>query len=199
MDVARSSISSCTTGSPRRGHGAFPARRVAGPRQRARLHPAQLHALRRRRRLPAGPDRAHARACGRSCSRCSRRSARRASSTCRRCRRASSRTSPATSTRTTRSSSACRPTRRSSARSCPSAAGAWSRPASSLRLQARPGGRRDLHQVPQDPQRRRVRRLHAGDPARRARRASSPACRMPTAAAASSATTAGWPSTAWTS
>ena len=59
--------------------------------------------------------------------------------------------------------------------------------------------RRDLHQVPQDAQRRRVRRLHAGHPQGARRRASSPACRMPTAAAASSATIAGWRSTAWIS
>ena len=68
-----------------------------------------------------------------------------------------------------------------------------------LRLQAGPGARRDLHQVPQDAQRRRVRRLHAGHPQGAGRRASSPACRMPTAAAASSATTAGSRSTAWIS
>ena len=68
-----------------------------------------------------------------------------------------------------------------------------------LRLQAGPGARRDLHQVPQDAQRRRVRRLHAGHPQGPRRRASSPACRTPTAAAASSATTAGSRSTAWIS
>ena len=35
------------------------------PRQRPRLHPAQLHAVRGRRRVPPGRDRAHARDCGR--------------------------------------------------------------------------------------------------------------------------------------
>ena len=141
------------------------AGKLAQSRQRARIHPAQLHPLRRRRRLPAGRRPSARAACGRRCSRCSRRSARRASSTSRRCRPASSRTRPATSTRTTRSSSACRPTRRSSARSCRSAAGAWSRRASkSYGYKPDPRGRRNLHQVPQDPQRRRVRRLHAGHP-----------------------------------
>ena len=53
-----------------------------------------------------------------------------------------------------------------SARSCPTAAGAWSRTASSLRLRARPAGQGDLHQLPQDPQRRRLRRLHRRDPRR---------------------------------
>ena len=136
---------------------------LAEPRQRARIHPAQLHPLRGRRQVPAGRRPSARRTCGRSCCRCSRRSARRASSTCRRFLPASSRTRPATSTRRTRSSSACRPTRRSSARSCRSAAGAWSRRASkSYGYKPDPKRRRDLHQVPQDAQRRRVRRLHAG-------------------------------------
>ena len=112
----------------------------------------------------AGRDEAHAR-CGTSCCRCLPRSARGACSPCRRSRRASSRTRPATSTRTSSSSSACRPTRRSSARSCRRAAGAWSRPVSRPTASSpTPRDQQDFHRVPQDAQRRRVRRLHAGDP-----------------------------------
>ena len=103
---------------------------LAEPRQRTRIHSAQLHPVRGGRHVPSGQHRAHAGTYGRSCCRCSRRSARRAYSTCRRCLPASWRTRPVTSTRSARSSSACRPTRRSSARSCRSAAGAWSRRAS---------------------------------------------------------------------
>ena len=62
-----------------------------------------------------------------------------------------------------------------------------------VRLRARPAGHGDLHQVPQDPQRRRLRRLHRRRSWPPARPASSPACPTPTAAAASSATTAGSP------
>ena len=138
-------------------------RDLAEPGRRPRIHPAQLHPLRRRRRLPAGRDRAHARHVGDAAA-AARQGTREghprrlADSV-----RASSRTRPATSTRTTRSSSACRPTRRSSGRSCRSAAGAWSRRASSpTATSPTRARRRDLHQVPQDAQRRRLRRLHAG-------------------------------------
>ena len=55
-----------------------------------------------------------------------------------------------------------------------------------------------LHRVPQDAQRRRLRRLPARGPGGRAARTSSPACRTPTAAAGSSATTAASRSTAST-
>ena len=37
-----------------------------GPDRRPRLHPAQLHALRGRRRVPGRTDRAHDARCGRS-------------------------------------------------------------------------------------------------------------------------------------
>ena len=57
------------------------------------------------------------------------------------------------------------------------------------RVRGRSRGARGLHQVSQDPQRRRLRRLYAGDHALPASPASSPACPMPMAAAASSATT----------
>ena len=140
-------------------------RELAQSRQRARVHPAQLHALRRRRRFPARPHRPHARHLEDPAAAARRRSARRASSTCRRSLPASWRTRPATSTRRTSSSSGCRPRRRSSGRSCRSAAGAWWRTASkSYGYKPDPQRRRDLHQVPQDPQRRRVRRLYAGHP-----------------------------------
>ena len=69
--------------------------------------------------------------------------------------------------------------------------------AQSLRLRAGPAGRRDLHQVPQDAQRRRLRRLYRRISARAAARTSSPACPTPTAAGASSATTGACRSTAW--
>ena len=80
--------------------------------QRPRLHPAERHALLRRRGLPRRTDRAHAGDLGQARRPCSSRSARRACSTSRRSRARSPRTTPAISTRTTRSSSACRPRRR---------------------------------------------------------------------------------------
>ena len=61
---------------------------------------------------------------------------------------------------------------------------------------ARSGDQEDLHQVPQDPQRRRLRRLHQADQGSSPQQRSSPACRMPTAVAASSAITVVWPCTA---
>ena len=57
------------------------------------------------------------------------------------------------------------------------------------RLRGRSAGARGLHEIPQVPQRRRVRRLYAGNHAAAAGPASLPACRMPMAAAGSSATT----------
>ena len=98
---------------------------LAGRDQRPRLHPAELHALRRGRVVPGAGDRAHAAASGRRSRRCSSRSGRRACSTSRRFPARSRRTRPATSIATTRSSSACRPRRRSSARSCRTAASGW--------------------------------------------------------------------------
>jgi formate C-acetyltransferase len=69
---------------------------------------------------------------------------------------------------------------------------------SGVRLHAGPASRGDLHQVPQDAQRRRVRRLHAGH--QKARR-SHIVTGLPDAVrprAGSSAITGGWRSTAWT-
>ena len=78
----------------------------------------------------------------------------------------SRRTRPATSTASTRSSSACRPTRRSSARSCRTAGFRMvRRRAQDLRLRARSARGRGVHEVPQDPQRGGVRRLHRRHPA----------------------------------
>ena len=54
-----------------------------------------------------------------------------------------------------------------SARSCPTAAGGWSRTAcETYGYELDPPCRGDLHQVPQDPQRRRLRRLPAASPRR---------------------------------
>ena len=68
-----------------------------------------------------------------------------------------------------------------------------------LRLQAGRPCRRNLHQVPQDPQRRRLRRLHGGHQGRTFIRDRDRACPTRTVAAASSATIAGLRSTASTS
>ena len=67
------------------------------------------------------------------------------------------------------------------------------------RLRARPDGPGHLHQVPQDPQRR-ASSTPTPRPIRaaRGRRTSSPACRTPTVAAGSSATTGASRCTAWT-
>ena len=145
----------------------------------------------------AGPDRAHDAASGRRCGRCSPRSARRASSTSRRCRPSILAHGPGYIDKDNEIIVGLQTDAPLKRAIMPF--GGWRVVADEpqvLRLQAGRARRRDLHQVPQDAQRRRVRCLHAGDPQPRARRASSPACRTPTAAAASSATTAAWRCTA---
>ena len=176
------------------------ARELAEPRQRPRIHPAQLHAVRRRRHLPARRYRAHEGHVEDAAA-----AARQGTREGHPRRVAGPLQHPRARPRlhrqgATRSSSACRPTRRSSARSCRSAAGAWSR-ASLEAYGYKPDERvgeiftkyRKTHNDG-------VFDAYTPDIRKAARRrASSPACRMPTAAAASSATTAGSRSTASTS
>ena len=71
-------------------------------------------------------------------------------------------------------------------------------PAKPTAMQFRPQDRARSSAIPQDPQRGRILRLHPPRSAQPATQACSPVCPTPTAAAASSATTAGWPCTAST-
>ena len=133
--------------------------------RRPGLHPAELRAVRGRRVVPGTRDAAHARRSGKSSTSSSSRSGRRVSSTSPRFRARSRRTPPATSTVRTRSivglqteaplKRAIMPHGR-----LPDGAGR----AQGLRPHARPARRRGVHQVPEDPQRRGVRRLHRGHP-----------------------------------
>ena len=111
----------------RPGRG-FQARSLAERDQRPRLHPAELHALRRRRHRSSRRRPTRTQEHLEEAERPLRRgAAKRACSTSPRFPARSPRTRPATSTATTKSSSACRPMRRSSGRSCRTAASGWSR------------------------------------------------------------------------
>ena len=99
-------------------------RPVAEGNQRPRLHPAELHAVRRRRRPSSRPPRLGHRRSGTRCRTCSSRSGARSSSTSPRSRARSPPTRPATSIASTKSSSGSRPMLRSSARSCRTAVSA---------------------------------------------------------------------------
>ena len=171
---------------------------LAEPRRRPRIHPAQLHPVRRGRRVPAGRDRAHAGPVAEAAA------AARAGAREGRARRlAGAFRHPRARARLHRQGARDhrRPADRCAAQARDHAVRRLARGRGEpqvVRLRAGPAGRRDLHQVPQDAQRRRLRRLHARHQEGRGRRTSSPACRTPTAAAASSATTAAWRSTAWT-
>ena len=172
---------------------------LAEPRQRPRIHPAQLHPVRRRRRVPAGRDRAHAGPVAEA---------------------AAAARPGAREGRPRRVAGAFRHPR-ARARLHRQGPRDHRRPADRRAAQARDHAVRRLARGRGEPRRptatSRTRRSARSSPStarrtttacstptrptsgRPARRASSPACRMPTAAAASSATTAASRSTAWTS
>ena len=138
------------------------ARKLAEPGQRPRIHPAQLHPLRRRRCLPARRDRAHARHVGD------------AAAAARQGTREGHPRRLADSVRHSRARArlhrqGARDHRRAADRRAAEARDHAVRRLARgrgeprvLRLQAGRASRRNLHQVPQDAQRRRIRRLHAG-------------------------------------
>ena len=87
--------------------------------------------------------------------------------------------------------------RRSSGRSCPTAAGAWSDQPRVLRLQADPAVE-EIFTKYRKTHNDGVFDAYTAEIRAGRRRTSSPGCPTPTGAAASSATTVAWPSTAWT-
>ena len=106
--VARSARPPATNAASRRSSARVSGRRRSTSATSSSRTSRPITATRRSSRArPSEPRRS-----GQSCRPCSSRSARRACSTSRRSRARSPRTTPAISTRTTRSSSACRPTRR---------------------------------------------------------------------------------------
>ena len=135
-------------------------------RRRPRLHPAQLHAVRRRRQLPGRRRPSAPRACGRRCA-AAREGAREGHPR----RLAGSLEHPGARAGLHRQEERDhrRPADRRAAEARDHAVRRLARGRGEprvLRLQAGRAGRRDLHQVPQDPQRRRVRRLHGRHPGR---------------------------------
>ena len=121
------------------------------------------YTLRRGQPVPAGPDRAQRATSGSNCCRSWRKSARR------RDRRVAGairhpRARSSTSTRIARSSSVCRPSA-AQARNHAAWRVARGRVQSQGRMAtSRPGARRDLHELPEDTQRGRLRCLHARHP-----------------------------------
>ena len=143
-----------------------PHRPLAERDQRPRLHPAELHAVRRRRRLSRPGDGAHAGASGTQLTDLVRRGAPQGRARC----LADSELHHRPRARLHRPRE--RDHRRAADR-CAAQAGDHAERrlpdgchrAEDLRLRARSARRRGVHQVPQDPQRRRLRRLYGRRPA----------------------------------
>ena len=133
--------------------------------QRPRLHPAELHAVRRRRRRSWRRRPRARRRSGRGSTSCSSRSARRACSTSRRSPASITAHAPGYIDRENEIIVGLQTEAPLKRAIMPNGGFRMvAQLAQGLRLRARPARRRDLHQVPQDAQRRGLRRLHRRHP-----------------------------------